>query len=94
MIGAAEARPLPTEIDLPDPAKRRVARLETLRATALVHTFAATALRVGDVCRLTRGQIRLVERNKRYLVMAMRKTGLQAYLVFGKPTPTAIEACL
>ena len=74
ITAAAEALPLPTETEVADPVALRKARLETLRAQALVHTLAATALRVGDVCGLMRGQIQLAERNKGHLVVAMRKS--------------------
>ena len=92
MIEAANALPLQTEEDIPDPRERRKARLETLRSQALIHTLRATALRAGDVCSLIRADVRLAHQTGGHLRIEMTKTGLAAHVVLGKPTLAAIEA--
>ena len=84
MLAAATALPLPTEEDIPDPLARRKARLETLRAQALVHNLRATALRAGDVCRLTRADPKLAEQADGHLWIEMAEIAFAAHLVFGK----------
>jgi len=92
MLEAAEALPLPTEAEIPNPRDRRKARLETLRARTLVHTLRATALRAGDLCRLTRTDVRLASQTGGHLRLEMAKTGLAAHIVLGEATMAVIKA--
>jgi len=94
MLATVSALPLPTEGEVPDPRQRRKARLEVLRARALIHTLRATALRAGDLCRLTRGQVELAQASNGYLSVTMRKTGLPAHVVFGQAALGAIDTYL
>jgi len=94
MLKVANALPLPTDEDISDPRERRKARLETLRARALVHTLRATALRAGDVCSLTRTDVLLAHQTGGHLRIEMAKTRLAAYVVLGKQTLAAIDTYL
>lgn len=94
MLEATNALPLPTEEDIQDPRKRRKARLETLRARALVQALRATALRAGDICSLTRTDVRLAHHTGGHLRIEMAKTSLAAHVVLGKPTLAAINTYL
>lgn len=94
MLKAANALPLPTDEDISDPRERRKARLETLRARALVHTLRATALRAGDVCSLTRTDVLLAHQTGGHLRIEMAKTRLAAYVVLGKQMLAAIDTYL
>lgn len=91
MLQAARRLPLPTEAEIPDPQERRKARLETLRAQALVHGLRATALRAGDLCNLTRPDVHLAQETGGHLRLEMAKTGLAAHIVLGETTLEAIE---
>lgn len=92
LLEAARALPLPTEVQIPDPSERRKARLETLRAQALVHGLRATALRAGDLCNLTRSDVHLAGETGGHLRLEMAKTGLAAHVVLGETALEAIEA--
>jgi integrase len=92
MLEASRALPLLTEVQIPDPRERRKARLETLRAQALVHGLRATALRAGDLCSLTRADVRLARETGGHLRLEMAKTGLAAHVVLGETALEAIEA--
>jgi integrase len=94
MIEAANALPLLTDEDIPDPRERRKARLETLRTQALIHTLRGTALRAGDVCSLTRTDVLLAHQTGGHLRIEMAKTGLAAHVVLGKPTLAVIDTYL
>lgn len=94
MVEAANALPLPTQEDLPDPQDRRKLRLETLRTRALVHTLRATALRAGDLCGLTKEDVRLARRTGGHLRIEMRKTALAAHVVLGEKALAANDAYL
>lgn len=94
MIDAATSLPLPTEEDLPDPQQRRALRLKTLRVRALVHTLRATALRVGDLCELTKEDVDLARRTCGHLRIEMHKTSLAAHVVLGDACLAAITAYL
>jgi integrase len=94
MLEAVNKLPLPTIVDIPDPAQRRKVRLENMRSKALIHTLRASALRAGDICEFTRSQIELAKHNNGYLAIAMRKTGLLAHVVLGTNTLDAIDAYL
>ena len=94
MLGAASALPLPTDADISNPRDRRKARLDTLRARALVHTLRATALRAGDLCRLIRTDVLLAHRTGGHIRVEMAKTGLAAHVVIGEATLASIEAYL
>lgn len=91
MLEAASALPLPTEQEIHDPRDRRKARLETLRARALVSTLRATALRAGDLCRLVRTDVQLARQTGGHLRLEMAKTGLAAHVVMGEATVGTIE---
>ena len=84
MLAAPTALPLPTEEDIPDPRARRKAKLETLRAQALVHNLRATALRAGDVCRLTSADPKLADQVDSHLRIEMAEIAFAAHVVFGK----------
>lgn len=94
MQAAAEALPLPTEAEIPDPRQRRKSRLKTLRARALVHALRATALRAGDLCSLTRTDVRFASQTGGHLRLEMTKTGLAAHVVLGEAAQRAIKAYL
>ena len=94
MLDAASALPLPTEADISNPRDRRKARLDTLRARALVQTLRATALRAGDLCQLIRTDVLLAHRTGGHIRVEMAKTGLAAHVVVGKATLTTIDAYL
>jgi len=94
MLEAANALPLPIEENIPYPRERRKARLETLRARALIHTLRATALRAGDICSLNRTDVRLAHQTVGYLRIEMAKTGLAAHVVLGSPALNAIDTYL
>jgi integrase len=91
MLEAAGALPLPTEAEISDPSERRKARLETLRAQALIHALRATALRAGDLCSLTRADVDLARETSGHLRLEMAKTGLAAHVVLGGTALEAIE---
>lgn len=57
MLEAVDSPPLPNEAEIPNPRSRCKARLETLRARALIHTLRATALRAGNLHHLTRTDV-------------------------------------
>lgn len=92
MLDAAVALPLPTEERIPDPRNRRKARLEVLRARALIHALRATALRAADLCKLTRTDVRLAIQTGGHLRLEMAKTGLAAHIVLGEAALAAIAA--
>lgn len=94
MLDAAKALPFPGEEQLPEEVERRKVRLDTLRARALTHLASATALRVSDLVRLTRTDVRLARRSKGYLPTEMRKTGLIAHVVLGEAGLEVVEAYL
>jgi integrase len=94
MIEVANALPLPTEEDIADPRECRKVRLETLRTRALIHTLRATALRAGDICTLSRTDVRLAHQTGGHLRIEMAKTGLAAHVVLGKPTLAVIDTYL
>jgi integrase len=91
MLNAAEALPLPSEEEILDPRNRRKARLEVLRARALIHALRATALRAADLCRLTRTDVRLAVQTGGHLRLEMAKTGSAAHIVLGDAALEAIE---
>jgi len=94
MLEAAESLPLPTKDELPDPRARRKVRLEGLRTLALVHALRATALRAGDLCNLTRTDVRLARQTGGHLRIEMVKTALAAHVVLGEASLVAIDAYL
>jgi integrase len=94
MIEAASTLPLPKEKEIADPRKRRKERLKSLRARALVHTLRATALRAGDVCNLTRTDVRLSRQTGGHLRIEMAKTRLAAHIVLGEEALAAIDTYL
>ncbi len=94
MIEAATSLPLPSQRDIPDSQKRRKGRLETLRARALAHVLRATALRVGDLCELSRTDVRLARQTGGHLRIEMRKTAMAAHVVLGEAALNSIDAYL
>lgn len=92
MLEAADSLPLPNKAEIPNPRSRRKARLETLRARALVHALRATALRAGDLCHLTRTDVRLARQTGGHLRIEMRKTALAAHVVLGEAVLATIDA--
>jgi integrase len=94
MLAAANALLLPTDEDVPDPHDRRKARLVTLRTRAVIHTLRATALRAGDLCNLTRTDVRLAYKTGGHLRLEMAKTGLAAHVVLGEAALAAIDGYL
>jgi len=94
MLEAAIALPLPTKKDIIDPCVRRKARIETLRARALIQMLRATALRAGDVSTLTRTDVRLAQQTGGHLRIEMAKTRLAAHVVLGEETLAAIDEYL
>lgn len=91
VLEAANALPLPTEKDMANRVDRRKARLATLRARAIVHTLRDTALRAGDLCRLSRTDVRLTGQTGGHLRMDVAKTGLAAHIVLGETALSVIE---
>lgn len=94
MVEAAESLPLPTEAQVSGPSEGRKGRLETLRARAIIYGLRATALRAGDLCRLTRTDVRLARKTGGHLRLEMTKTGLAAHVVLGEAALVAIDAYL
>lgn len=92
MVQAASSLLLPTEKDIPNSNERRKARLNVFRIRALIHTLRDTALRVGDICSLSRSDIELVHQSGGYLRVLMAKTNLAAHVVFGNKTLSVIDA--
>jgi site-specific recombinase XerD len=54
-------------------------RLNVLRARALIYFLMATGLRVGDVCRLTKVELKQIEAQGGYFSFRMEKTGGMAH---------------
>lgn len=87
MLSAVFSIPMPSR-------KRMLDRLEVLRARALVCLFYSTALRVSDVCRLTRLELARVRAGGGLLEKRMKKTGRKAYVYLSDFTQKAVKKYL
>ncbi|OJX47801.1 MAG: hypothetical protein BGO78_05365 [Chloroflexi bacterium 44-23] len=79
------------EMSLP---KEMIARLEILRMRALIVALRATALRVGDLCQMTRSQVEDARVQGGRLEMRMEKTGRIAHCRLGIDTLAVFDAYL
>ncbi len=66
------------------PEKSRLQRLNVLRARALIHLLRATGLRIGDVCRFTKSDLRDAKSRGGYFTLPMQKTGTLAHCFLGE----------
>lgn len=87
MFSAVMAMPLP-------PKDRVLDYLEVLRARALISLLYSTALRVGDVCRLTRQDLARACAGDGILEIPMKKTGRKAYVFVSSLTQNAVQEYL
>jgi site-specific recombinase XerD len=69
----------------------RLQKLNILRARALIHILRATALRIGDACRLTKNDFLNAKSRGGYFTLQMQKTGSLAHCFLGEPSLRAIE---
>jgi len=84
---------LSTVLDLPLP-KGHLNRLEVFRKRALIITLRATALRVGDICHLTKSQMEDARVQNGRLELRMEKTGRIAHCRLEKDTLRIIDEYL
>jgi site-specific recombinase XerD len=84
---------LKTVMEMPLPGKT-LDRLEVLRMRALVIALRATALRIGDLCSLTKKQIEDARVQNGRLELRMEKTGRLAHCRLGIDTLKIIDAYL
>ncbi len=86
-------RMLQAALKIPLPAAA-LGRLEVLRLRALIAVLRASALRVGDVLRLTRADLADAAAQNGRLEVKMEKTGLTAHVRLGGQTLEIIQAYL
>lgn len=86
-------RMLQAALEMPVPAAP-LDRLEVLRLRALIATLRATALRVGDVLRLTRADLADAAAQNGRLEVKMEKTGLTAHVRLGEQAILLIQTYL
>jgi len=84
---------LTTVIKLPMP-KGHLKRLDVYRKRALIVALRATALRVGDLCSLTKSQVEDARLQGGRLEIRMQKTGRIAHCRLGPDTLTVFDAYL
>jgi site-specific recombinase XerD len=87
MAAVVDSLPLPDE-------KFRLQRLGLRRAQALVHLLRATGLRIGDVCRLTKSDLRNAKTRSGYFTLPMQKTGTLAHCFLGEEAIHAADRYL
>jgi site-specific recombinase XerD len=87
MAEVVDSLPLPDE-------KFRQERLNLRRAQALIHLLRATGLRIGDVCRLTKSDIRNAKSRGGYFTLPMQKTGTLAHCFLGEEAIHALDGYL
>ena len=76
------------------PKNRLLDHLEVLRARALISLLYSTALRVGDVCRLTKQDLARARVGDGILEIPMKKTGRKAYVFVSSFTLKAVQEYL
>jgi len=84
---------LKTVMQTPLP-KGTIPQLDVLRMRALIVSLRATALRVGDLCHLTKKQVEDAAIQGGRLELRMEKTGRIAHCRLGADTMTILEAYL
>jgi site-specific recombinase XerD len=73
------------------PEYGRLQKLNILREQALIHVLRASALRIGDACRLTKSDFQNAKSRGGYLTLQMQKTGSLAHCFLGEPSLKALE---
>jgi len=79
---------------LPLPEQGRLERLNVLRVRSLVHLLRATGLRIGDVCRFTKSDLRDAKTRGGYFTLPMQKTGTLAHCFLGEETVHILDSYL